>query len=706
MPPRLLSGITLLFWGSMTGHPVLGLIAALLLESKSWLTTRWEFGPTTYVRAWHYSVLCATLIAILSWINGTKANQLHSLFIWAPLALLPIELAMRFGTANKIPLNTFSFFARRKMQEDERLGRQVEPRMIHTSYPYLAVTLLATAMGSRSEWHHLAGMSLLIAIALFFNARKAGFRPWAWAVSIGCIIALTSAGQWGMFKLRDYYRSSSAPDHENHHSSADESRTSIGRLGRLKLSSRIFWRMRVHQGPPPPLVRVATYNRYANAVWKYQYLDRDPNAPHDELGYLGQTILPQSDIRVFKDQESAPLPVIEEPAELTMIGEINPRLIDNPLPLPHFTQAIGGIAKLGPESNLDCNTLGTVRLANPEYHVIQYQIWRGKHSTTERAPDKTDLDIPAKEQASIRKISEELKLKELPNTALKIQALRHFFTTEFAYSTHLNTPGLSKRNRRTAISRFLEETRTGHCEYFATATTLLLREAGVPTRYCIGFAADEKDQDEWLMRGLDAHAWCRVWIPSNDSTHGGHWQDLDLTPPSWQHLGEGKRNQWQRKLSDWWQMLSEDFLLWRSEESNRSQVSTIIASLIAVLTLWIAWRLWKSRRPRQSHTAKVYHPPSGVSQTPLNRLEPQLGKILGPRPVGMPLPEWLAQLTEHLPEQSELINKLSESHNHIRFCPDVPSGSPEDQAIDSLCKQLQRQLKSCQKHRKRSNHSD
>jgi hypothetical protein len=271
MPPRLITGITLLFWGGMTGHSLLGLIAALLVEARSWVNIRWKFSQKTYIRSWHYSILCGALIGILAWINGKKVGELHTLFVWVPLVLLPIELAMRYGTAEKIPLNTFSFFARKKREYDLKYGRLhlTHPRMIHTGWLYIAATLLASAMSSRNEQLHFIGLTAIVTVALIANGKKTAFRPIAWTFSLMLVFALSFAGQRGLSRLYDFYRGGNPDASPYHNISANETRTSIGRLGRLKLSPHIFWRMQVNKGAPPRLLRIATYNQYARANWKY-----------------------------------------------------------------------------------------------------------------------------------------------------------------------------------------------------------------------------------------------------------------------------------------------------------------------------------------------------------------------------------------------------------------------------------------------------
>ncbi|GAB7019278.1 transglutaminase domain-containing protein [Halostagnicola bangensis] len=73
---------------------------------------------------------------------------------------------------------------------------------------------------------------------------------------------------------------------------------------------------------------------------------------------------------------------------------------------------------------------------------------------------------------------------------------------------------------------FLLEMDEGYCVYFATAMTQMLRSEDVPARYVTGYAEGQQvDDDEWVVRGLDAHAWVEVYFPG----HG--WVEFEPTPP-------------------------------------------------------------------------------------------------------------------------------------------------------------------------------
>ncbi len=597
--------------------------------------------------------------------NGLKLGQFHTLFVWSPLILLPLELTQRYGNSRKIPLNTFSFFARKKMERDILLGRSTSPRMINTGYLYIAVVVLAMAMASKNELYHFIGIFLVIGACLYFYMRNNGFRPWAWASAFLIVIALSYISQWGMFKLYHHYMGNQGSE-AGRRTSANESRTSIGKLGQLKLSPRIFWRMQVSDGNIPKLLRTATYNQYSRARWLHQF---NPDKNRDEDDYLDSTdisVSQETNIYTFKEKVD-----LAKGSNIRLLGELNERVKANPIPLPHFTLAVGDLETA---ASIDCNSLGTVRMHNSDYNVVEYSVWTGEESTTEIPPvSQYDLQIPAFEMASIKRINKQLGLdNEGLTTRQKIKRLRHFFNTEFQYTTHLKTPAIDRGKRQSAIGIFLETTRAGHCEYFATATALLLRQVNVPSRYCIGFSVSERDpsRDEWVMRGKHSHAWCRVWIDD-------HWEDVDLTPAMWESMEAGDTNLWQRKLADWWQRIREDFLIWRTKATNKTRVMIGISIVVTLLILWISWCLWQSRQRKTRSKLMRYQRPKNAPVTDLHQLEFLVAKKIGPRPEGMPLCQWLSGLIEIDPSLEKMLRPAIKLHSIIRF---DPKGASPDQS--------------------------
>lgn len=84
------------------------------------------------------------------------------------------------------------------------------------------------------------------------------------------------------------------------------------------------------------------------------------------------------------------------------------------------------------------------------------------------------------------------------------------------------------------IETFLFDSQAGHCEYYATALALLLREVGVPTRIVNGYYGAHYNDvgDFYAVRQADAHSWVEV-----DFGPLG-WVTFDPTPPSGRTAGD------------------------------------------------------------------------------------------------------------------------------------------------------------------------
>lgn len=80
---------------------------------------------------------------------------------------------------------------------------------------------------------------------------------------------------------------------------------------------------------------------------------------------------------------------------------------------------------------------------------------------------------------------------------------------------------------RQPVTTFLLSSKSGHCEYFASAMTILLRAAGIPARLVNGFMMGEYNPvgDGYVVRQSDAHSWVEVYLP------GSGWIEFDPTPP-------------------------------------------------------------------------------------------------------------------------------------------------------------------------------
>ncbi len=97
-----------------------------------------------------------------------------------------------------------------------------------------------------------------------------------------------------------------------------------------------------------------------------------------------------------------------------------------------------------------------------------------------------------------------------------------YLTTGFGYTLNMERQG-----GMSAIDEFLFVRREGHCEYFASAMVLLLRQNSIPARLVNGFMGVEWNDlaDYMIVRQTHAHSWVEAYLP------GQGWRVFDPTPP-------------------------------------------------------------------------------------------------------------------------------------------------------------------------------
>ncbi len=173
---------------------------------------------------------------------------------------------------------------------------------------------------------------------------------------------------------------------------------------------------------------------------------------------------------------------------------------------------------------------------------------------------------------------------------------------------------------------FIVHSKSGHCEFFATVLTLMLRSQGIPARVVTGYRGGEWDPEtgECLVRQWHAHAWVealippeylppefqprpdRAWIPAEDRSRRTNpeqrrfprqrwienyglrsaWMRLDATPG-----GETRApTQWAqvRHLGELAEVFWSQYVLGMNPQTQRQHVYSPFASLFDAA----AWRAW------------------------------------------------------------------------------------------------------------------
>jgi transglutaminase-like putative cysteine protease len=116
----------------------------------------------------------------------------------------------------------------------------------------------------------------------------------------------------------------------------------------------------------------------------------------------------------------------------------------------------------------------------------------------------------------------------------KVEAVRLFLLQNYTYSLEQPLSDRVRDGEVDPIEGFLFDTKAGHCEYFATAMALLLREVDVPTRNVNGFYGAHYNGigDFYAVRQADAHSWVEVYFEQLG------WVTFDPTPPAGRTAGD------------------------------------------------------------------------------------------------------------------------------------------------------------------------
>jgi len=118
------------------------------------------------------------------------------------------------------------------------------------------------------------------------------------------------------------------------------------------------------------------------------------------------------------------------------------------------------------------------------------------------------LQLPNEFSPRIIELAEELTA-EYDNPYDKAVAITRYLRDNIDY---VDTLPQTPRNED-PLEWMLFENKQAYCVYYASAEVLMLRSQGIPARLAVGFAEGERDENEFIVRKLDAHAWPEVYFP-------------------------------------------------------------------------------------------------------------------------------------------------------------------------------------------------
>jgi len=623
-----LLGVALVFWGWQTGLLPVGLAMAVALEVRMLSPMRWDLGRSDFNRVSDLSAILLVAMAVYEVVANDVARAVTGVIQWLPMVLFPLIACQVYSAAGRVEMAVFFWSTRRQPG--------VGPSVDLTPAYFLLCLLSASTANARSTFY--VGLVLIAAWALWPAHGKTGFALWVGAVALAA--GLGWAGHQAVSEAqREIERRASVWMLSWIRRDLDPFRntTALGELGEIKLSDRVVARLDTTDSLTMPLLlRQASYNVFHAPSWI-------------AVDAAFDSVLPDADGSTWRLRPGA-----EAYGRLTISAYL-PRG-RGVLTLPNGTTQLDDLMVV----SLARNRLGSVRV-DDGLGLVTYTAHVPSRAVADVPPKPADLRVPPREAPAIEKVAAELELaRRTPADAVK--TLRAFFLGRFSYSRYLG----GARPGRTALEDFLLTSRAGHCEYFASATVLLLRQAGIPARYTVGYAAHEWStiEQRWLVRSRDAHAWALAWID-------GAWVEVDTTPPEWMSIEAGGDSVWQ-SAGNLWEWGSYLFSRWRWSE-RRDRLAGNLGWLLVPLIAVLAWRLWARRRvsTRAVVAVTTARPPSAGGDSEFYRVERRLGDLGFKRPAGQPLGRWLDAMTEASPPGVAVtpLHPLLELHYRYRFDP-------------------------------------
>ena len=577
-PPPLLIGAALIFWGWQTGLMMAAVPAAAVIEASRWLSLKIDFETRDFRRI---GDLCIWIFAGLSGYAVLSTGLPHAVVQvvkLVPFAMFPLIVAQSYSTSSQ--LNLLALFRLGSGRPDQDTGKG-----IHSGYPYFVICLLgAAAANSRSPWFFWVVAAL--GLWALWSVRSPRHSLLSWIVAGILIVGCGYAGQLAVRNAQVALVAATMEWFGGRSTDPYKSTTDIGHIGELKLSDDILVRLFADESITGSLLlHRASYNSYARGVWLVQGAALAPVQPAGTDGFWQLNATVQD---AATRHETVEVDTTQVGNRLTIVSRLQAGR--GVLPLPSGSRTVEGLVV----DELKQNHLGTVGIEK-QAPFVRYEVRYRAQAQAGSAAGERDLKIPASESTAITGLAERLNLNQL-DTDTAVQIVSDYFHNNFAYSIYQAQSNIGG----TPIEVFLEQTRRGHCEYFASATVLLLRAAGVPARYATGYSVQEWSELEqaYIIRQRHAHAWARYY-------KNGRWHDLDTTPPQWAEI-EGEQRSILEPLGDLFSWLRFSFDRWRSGD-NDAALSPWWLCALAPLIIYVAYGGYGSANARGQCTHRLQH---------------------------------------------------------------------------------------------------
>jgi uncharacterized membrane protein len=621
----LLIAAAALFWGVESGNVLVSLIIVFLTGSAIQGQVRLNFSDEDFVRVSDLtSVIFLAAIALIV-LNVEKVVFLKTLVVWLPMVLLPLIVAQLYSGREKIIIGTRFGFRKRELHKHDPLDFR---------YYYLAACLFSAAMANSRSIFFFPAAGILLFWLLLDNRSQAFSK----SVFISIFVVALGLGFLGfkgaevvhehvrektrMF-FRGYFYSKYADPMQSH--------LSFGLIGRMKSSGDIVLRL-TGKGAGPGLLKQASYDLFNSGVW-----------------HSNQTFTYLVVSKFGWDLMEPPHPAGQKATiEFYLPKE------KGLLPQPYESYRVNGSTLYELEQKAD----GITRIIDGA-SLVQYDIFYNPVLIRDNdKPTHRNRVVHPQEDEYLARVVEDWQVEGLSQEE-RVGVVKHYFENGFSYT--LDIEGLSGAD--SPLENFLLHSKSGYCEQFATATTLLLRKLGVPSRYVTGYVVTEKSQLEkkFIVRERHAHSWSEAYV--ND-----RWVTVDNTPTDW-FAKESESRSPLEGIKDVFSYIKLKYDHFRIRtEQNYNQVLSIIIVILAIILIYrIYSRMHAARKVavEGAGRGKVFD----KVESPLYLVEKRLQDLQIPRRSNESFLQWARRI--HTTQNIELqtIEGIFRLHLKLRFDP-------------------------------------
>ncbi len=631
MKPRIIQGLVILAWGIQADLIWFAIPITVTLEARYFVNRRWALTKQDFYRVADLTSFAMVGMVIFLFLNARTYHFITTLIQWLPILFSPLVIVLAYSTTERMTLDILFY----------SLRRQREPVQQSWDMDYLLLGMCLLAAGFNTSDHLL--FFPLAVIAIFWSLyplRSSRYQAGVWILAVA--VTFISA-EFAHQTIRGTHLAIKAKTEQwitnwlMQRTDPLKIRTALGKVGQLKLSDSILFRIETSEGHHfPSLLQEAIYNHPSSGfsmewdAWETNF----NNVTHEDdfTWRFSDRSAEESSAKIYLefDRERSLVPA---PASLSEIHDL-------------------------PALEVKLNKYGTIQgtglVPSPSYE-IKYAL----ENPISDPPGEIDLFLDETHEKLLSGIVEKGNYP-----AKKAVAFVQSYFSDFKYSLYQDDQGA-----KNPLEHFLYTRKAGHCEYFASATTLLLRQMGVPTRYVVGYAVQEYNPTlgMYIVRQRHAHAWTIAHVNNK-------WIVVDTTPGVWLDEEDDNANPLQ-PMFDFATNYSFMFRMWWNDQKVEDYELELYI-IGGLLLLFLIWRITTSEQviisgKKSSNTdSRLFG-----KDSPFYKVEAYLSEEGLRRDRGELLRHWLIRI-----QKPELLPLLV-THNRWRFDP-LSIGSDEKSALN------------------------